>query len=109
MDELTHSGRGATRNSTDQSRKTLDISNRPCGTRKACGEPISSRVTSSVICRRRSGCGKIIRCAPCGPWWTKCSSSCRDGLSDVCQGRASVDSAGKTVASADAADAVLDS
>ena len=31
---------------------------------KACEETISSRVISSVICRRRSGCGRIIRCAP---------------------------------------------
>src|SRR5437660_1245041 len=76
---------------------------------KACEERTSSRVTSSVICRRRSGYGKIIRCAPSGPWWTKCSNSCRGALTRwVRQGRAAVDSAGTTVASAVVADAVLD-
>src|SRR5439155_8860498 len=53
---------------------------------KACVELISSRVISSVMCRRRSGCGKIIRCAPSGSWWTKCSSSCRRSLTPCMPG-----------------------
>ena len=33
----------------------------------------------SYLSRRRRGCGRIIRCAPSGPWWTRCSASCRGG------------------------------
>src|SRR5437667_6046449 len=36
---------------------------------KVCEEQIISRTTCSVICRRRCECGKIIRCAPSGPWF----------------------------------------
>ena len=74
---------------------------------KACAETISNRITSSVICRRRSGCGRIIRCAPSERWWAKYLLDCR-ARCDVPSRGPSVDFAEEAVAGAVAADVVLD-
>ena len=51
--------------------KKLPIHSRVCY-EEVCEERTSSRARYSVTYRRRRGCGRIIRCARSGLWWTRC-------------------------------------